>query len=131
GIRRWVKDLNLFSRTEPALYETDFEPEGFQWVDFHDYENSVFSFLRFSKDKKHILLVVMNCTPVPRENYRVGVPEEGFWKECLNSDATEYGGTGSGNFGGVEAEDLPFHGRPYSLNLYLPPLGILFFKHQS
>jgi 1,4-alpha-glucan branching enzyme len=130
GIRRWVKDLNHFYRSEPALYEVDFEPQGFEWVDFHDWQNSIFSFLRKSKDGKHIVLVVMNCTPVPRYNYRVGVPEGGFWRECLNSDALEYGGSGHGNFGGVEAEDIACHGRAYSLNLTLPPLGVLFFRHE-
>lgn len=127
GVRRWVRDLNDLYRTEPCLHELDFEPEGFEWVDFSDWEKSVVSFLR--KDRKgDPLLVVLNFTPVPRYMYRIGVPVPGWWKELLNSDAREYGGSGIGNLGGILAEPVPFHGRPYSLTLTLPPLAILFLK---
>ncbi|RMF88594.1 MAG: 1,4-alpha-glucan branching protein GlgB, partial [Nitrospinota bacterium] len=127
GVQRWVQDLNRFYRTHPALYEQDFVPEGFEWIDFRDWEQSIISFLRKGKTASAPLLVVCNFTPVPRQNYRVGVPQGGFWKEVLNSDAPVYGGKGYGNFGGVEATPVPAAGREYSLSLTLPPLGVLFF----
>ncbi|MBN2452790.1 MAG: 1,4-alpha-glucan branching protein GlgB [Candidatus Omnitrophica bacterium] len=132
GIRRWVHDLNRFYRNEPALYEADFSCEGFEWVDLKDYEGSIISFLRKGRSRgAGPLLVVCNFTPVPRHGYRVGVPSGGFWKEALNSDAADYGGSGNGNFGGVTADAIPCHGRNYSLLLSLPPLGIVAFKQQE
>jgi len=128
GVQRWVKDLNHLYANEPALYELDFDMKGFEWVDFHDWEHSIISFLRKGKSTDDIILVVCNFTPVLRENYRVGVPRGGFWQEVLNSDANIYWGTGCGNLGGVEAAPVPGHGRYYSLSLTLPPLGVLFFK---
>jgi len=128
GIQRWLKDLNHTYKTEPALYELDFESYGFEWIDFSDVEQSIISFLRKGNDPKDIFLIVCNFTPVPRYNYRVGVPYNGYWKEVLNSDATEYEGSGHGNFGGLYSDSLPMHNRPYSISLTLPPLGILFFK---
>ena len=128
GVRNWVRDLNAFYRSEPALYEQDFSPAGFEWVDCNDAMNSVVAFLRRGKRWEDLVLVVCNFTPVVRENYRVGVPRGGFWRECLNSDAPDYGGSGQGNFGGVEASPLPAHGRDHSLNLRLPPLGVLMLK---
>jgi len=128
GVQRWVQDLNRFYRKEPALYELDFERDGFEWIDFRDWENSLVSFIRRGKSTREIVLAVCNFTPVPRFGYRVGVPVGGFWKEVLNSDGREYGGSGLGNLGGVEAEPIPFHGRPYSLSLTLPPLSIVCFK---
>lgn len=128
GIQRWVKDLNSIYRSEPALYEVDFSAEGFEWVDLQDWENSTISFLRRARSGKEVILVVCNFTPVPRMNYRVGVPQGGFWKEILNSDAEAYGGSGYGNFGGMEAESSGSHGRPFSLTLTLPPLGIVFLR---
>jgi 1,4-alpha-glucan branching enzyme len=128
GVQRWVGDLNQFYRREPALYEQDFQPEGFEWVDFHDAENSMLSFLRRGRAPEEQILVVCNFTPVPRTNYRVGVPEEGFWKEMLNSDAQVYGGSGYGNFGGMEASPVASHGKYYSLSLNVPPLGVVFLK---
>lgn len=131
GLHRWVRDLNHFYRREPALYECDFEPEGFQWVDFHDWEKSIISFIRRGRSTEDLILVVCNFTPVPRHQYRIGVPTGGFWKEMLNSDAREYGGSGQGNAGGVHADPIPFYDRfPYSLSLTLPPLGVLFFKRE-
>ncbi|MEM4311540.1 MAG: 1,4-alpha-glucan branching protein GlgB [Nitrososphaerales archaeon] len=129
GIMRLVKDLNHLYRREPALYELDFDPKGFEWVDFGDWEKSIISFLRKGKSSKDLFLIVCNFTPVPRLNYRVGVPRGGFWEEVLNSDAKEYNGSGFGNFGGVEATPIPFHNRDYSLSLTLPPLGALFLKN--
>jgi len=128
GVQRWVSDLNHFYRNEPALYELDFSNEGFQWIDFHDWEESIMSFIRIGSKPDDIVLVVCNLTPVPRLNYKVGVPRGGFWREVLNSDADIYGGSGQGNFGGVQAVPVPAQGRYHSLTLTLPPLGILFFK---
>ncbi|MCS7203583.1 MAG: 1,4-alpha-glucan branching protein GlgB [Thermodesulfovibrio sp.] len=128
GVQRWVKDLNNLYRTEPALYELDFDPAGFEWIDFSDIEQSVFSFIRKGRNQNDIILVVFNCTPVIRHNYRVGVPQAGYWKELLNSDANIYGGGGYGNSGGVWAEKYPFHGRAFSIEITLPPLAALFFK---
>ena len=130
GVQKWVRDLNNLYKREPSLFELDFEPEGFEWIDSGAWENSVVSFIRKGKIKKDIILVVCNFTLIPRYNYRIGVPYNGFWKELLNSDRKEYGGSGDGNFGGVEAEKIPFHGRDYSLPLTLPPLGILILKRE-
>src|SRR5579862_9809147 len=125
GAQRWVRDLNRFYRRTCALFELDFSPEGFQWVDYGDAEASVLSFLR--KDRAGTpVLVVCNFTPVVRENYRIGVPRPGLWHEQLNSDAREYGGSGQGNLGGVDAAPLPAHGHFHSLSLRLPPLAALF-----
>ncbi|MCK5138827.1 MAG: alpha amylase C-terminal domain-containing protein, partial [Thermodesulfovibrionia bacterium] len=115
-------------RNEPALHELDFSIDGFEWIDSHDWEQSVVSFIRKGKNVGDIVLVVCNLTPVPRFNYRVGVPRGGYWRELLNSDAGMYGGSNIGNFGGIEAEPFPVQGRNHSLSLKLPPLGVLFFK---
>jgi 1,4-alpha-glucan branching enzyme len=128
GIHKWVKDLNHLYRNQPALHEVDFDPEGFEWIDFQDWEKSVFSFVRRGKNSPDTVVVVCNLTPVPRQNYRIGIPAKGFWKEILNSDAEEYGGSGQGNMGGVEASPIPFHGKDHSVSLNLPPLGILILK---
>ncbi|MFH2012126.1 MAG: 1,4-alpha-glucan branching protein GlgB [Pseudomonadota bacterium] len=130
-IQKWVKDLNLFYRTEPAMYELDFTMEGFEWIDFHDWEHGIISFIRNGKETDSKVLVVLNFTPVPRYRYRVGVPHGGFWREALNSDSELYGGSGHGNFGGVEATPVKAHGRDYSISLTLPPLGVLFFKSET
>jgi len=127
-VQRWVKDLNRLYRTEPALHGLDFPKEGFEWVDFRDWEGIIISFLRKGKGTDDIILVVCNFTPIPRKNYRVGVPRSGFWKEVLNSDSMIYGGSGQGNFGGVEAAPVPSYRWESSLSLILPPLGVLFFK---
>jgi 1,4-alpha-glucan branching enzyme len=131
GARRWVKDLSHYYLSDPALFELDFEASGFEWIDFHDWEGSIISFLRKGKDGKDPLLVVCNLTPVPRKNYRIGVPRRGLWREVLNSDAVVYGGSGLGNFGGMEAAPVPAHGRYHSLSLTLPPLGVLFLKSEG
>jgi 1,4-alpha-glucan branching enzyme len=130
GLRRWLADLNRLYRREPALHELDFSHDGFEWVDASDSENSVLSFLRKSRDGDTIL-VCCNLTPIPRHSYRVGVPTGGFWREILNSDAPEYGGSGQGNLGGVEAQPVPLHGRPRSLTLTLPPMSTLFLKGEG
>jgi 1,4-alpha-glucan branching enzyme len=128
GVQNLVELLNRTYRAEPALYDWDEDPAGFEWVDCCDAAASVLSFLRKGRNPADIILVVANFTPVPRIGYRLGVPSGGYWKELLNSDAQEYGGSGMGNMGGVQAEPIPSHSRPYSLNLTLPPLSILFLK---
>jgi 1,4-alpha-glucan branching enzyme len=130
-VQKWIKDLNNLYKAEPVLYELDFAKEGFDWADFRDWEESIISFLRRGKSTGDIILAVCNFTPVPRKNYRVGVPRGGFWKELLNSDAKIYGGSGHGNFGGAEATPVPAHGRYHSLSLTIPPLGVLFFKNEG
>src|SRR5437870_621044 len=128
GIQRWVEDLNRLYRNEAALHELDCQPAGFEWIDCNDAEGSTVSLIRKAKSTDEVVLAVCNFTPVPRNDYRVGVVRGGFWRELLNSDATEYEGSGQGNKGGVEGVPAACHGRPYSLNLTLPPLGIVFFK---
>jgi 1,4-alpha-glucan branching enzyme len=128
GIQRWVRDLNHFYRQEPALYERDFVGEGFEFIDFSDYQKSIISFLRKSADGKSQVLAVCNFTPELWKGYNIGVPQSGFWEEVLNSDAKIYGGSNQGNIGGQEASPKPFHGKPFSLSLTIPPLGILFLK---
>ncbi len=128
GMQRWLADLNHAYRGTPALYQRDFSADGFEWVDLHNAEESVISFLRRGEDPRDAVLIVCNCTPVVRHGYRVGVPWGGAWREMLNSDAEVYGGGGVGNFGGAEAAPAGAHGRSHSLTLTLPPLGILFFK---
>jgi 1,4-alpha-glucan branching enzyme len=128
GIARWVEDLNRLYRAEPSLHEVDFSHSGFEWIDCNDIETSVIALLRKGKSPDEAVLVVCNFTPVPRYNYRVGVPRPGLWKELLNSDAREYGGSGHGNFGGLQTMPIPSHGRLYSINVTVPPLGVVFFK---
>jgi 1,4-alpha-glucan branching enzyme len=123
GIRRLVRDLNTLYRGVPALHARDCEAEGFEWIDADDGENSVLSFLRRGGPGDPSAVVVCNFTPVPRRGYRVGVPAGGFYREALNSDAAAYGGSNIGNGGGIAAEAVPWHGRPFSLALTLPPLG--------
>ncbi len=131
ALQTWVKHLNILYRGEPALSELDFASEGFAWDDISDSEQSVVSFFRKAKDPADVLLVVCNFTPVPRRNYRVGVPAGGYWQEILNSDSREYGGSGQGNFGGVESTPEPMHGKDHSLLLTLPPLGVVIFRKEG
>jgi 1,4-alpha-glucan branching enzyme len=128
GAQRLLADLNRLYRAEPALHEVDFDWHGFEWIDCHDADSSVLSFIRRAKNPDDFLVVVCNFTPVPRENYRVGVPLPGFYKELLNTDASVYGGSNVGNYGGLAADPIPWLAHPYSLNLKLPPLAALFFK---
>ena len=128
GLQRWVRDLNTFYRGQPALYELDSDPAGFQWVDANDSQRSIISFRRMGRDPQDQVVFACNFTPEPRQNYRVGVPERGEWKELLNSDATLYGGSGQGNLGSLHTTPMPMHGHPVSLNLTLPPLAVVAFK---
>ena len=130
GLQRWVQDLNRLYRGERALHELDCSPAGFEWIDCTDADSSTLSFIRTGQSTDDIVLIACNFTPVPRLNYRVGAPKAGTWSEVLNSDAETYGGSGYGNMGGVEAAPVPIHGRPYSLNLILPPLAIVFLKSE-
>ncbi len=131
GLQKWVADLNRLYREQPALHELDFDPAGFDWIDCGDVDQSVISLLRKGRREEDVVAVVCNFTPIVRQNYRVGVPTGGFWEEMLNSDAQDYGGSGQGNLGGVIAAPVPFHGRPYSVNLTLPPLGVVFLKNRQ
>jgi 1,4-alpha-glucan branching enzyme len=129
GIRRWVADLNRLYGEEPALHRRDFDPGGFDWIDCTDVENSAVSFLRRGEEGDPLVLAVFNFTPVPRHNYQIGVPLGGEWREVANSDAGLYGGSGQGNLGGVQASPVNHHGHAWTLNLVLPPLGAVFFRH--
>jgi 1,4-alpha-glucan branching enzyme len=128
GMQRWVADLNRVYRSETALHESDVKPNSFWWVDCNDSGASVIAFMRQGQRPEDRVLVACNFTPVPRFDYRVGVPTGGFWPELLNSDAADYGGAGMGNCGGRPADAIPWHGQPFSLNLTLPPLAVLLFK---
>ncbi len=131
GIQRWVQDLNRAYQNVPALHQVDFDPEGFRWVDCNDVEKSVISFLRTGRSGNDMVLVVCNFTPMPRHDYRIGVPVPGTWKEILNSDAHEYGGGGIGNLGGRDSQPIPYHGYEDSLSLTLPPLGIITLRRPN
>ncbi|HPN89032.1 MAG TPA: 1,4-alpha-glucan branching protein GlgB [Candidatus Omnitrophota bacterium] len=131
NLLKWIKDLNHFYRTHPALYEKDFTWETFEWIDCNDWEGSVLTFMRKGRDSRKDILVVCNFTPVVRYNYRVGVPRGGYWKELLNSDSIIYGGSGVGNLGGVNADRTHYNGRHHSLSLTLPPLGVIFLQHED
>ncbi|MBI4459969.1 MAG: 1,4-alpha-glucan branching enzyme, partial [Acidobacteria bacterium] len=125
---QFIRDLNWLYGSQPALHEVDFDPSGFEWIDFHDWENSIVCFLRRAKNPEDFLVFACNFTPVPRQEYRVGVPEAGYYRELFNSDSGFYGGSNLGNGGGVVAEPRPWHGRPYSIPLTLPPLAVVIFK---
>jgi 1,4-alpha-glucan branching enzyme len=127
GVRKLVEDLNRLYCSRPALYERDCEPTGFEWVDCSDWQSSVISFLRQGAGPE-VILVACNFTPVPRIGYRLGVPFGGTWRELLNTDSEAYGGGGVGNFGGVVADEVAAHGRPFSLSLTLPPLAVVFLE---
>jgi 1,4-alpha-glucan branching enzyme len=128
GVQQTVRDLNRLYRTEPALYELQFEHTGFEWSNVADSENSVIGFLRKGKNPDDVILVVCNFTPVPRMEYRMGVNRKGFWQEIFNSDAEVYGGSGMGNYGGIVAEYVRSQGKDFSLRLVLPPLSVSYFK---
>jgi 1,4-alpha-glucan branching enzyme len=130
GLNRWLEDLNKAYRDIPAMHELDMSPEGFEWIDCCDTENSVVSLTRHGKNRAEAVVVALNFTPLPRHNYQIGVPAGGHWREALNSDATLYGGSGQGNMGGVEAVPIPLHGRKWSVTLTLPPLGAVFLVNE-
>jgi len=127
-VRNWVKALNQLYRSEPALYEQDCAPAGFEWIDANDAMQSVISFVRKGRSTDDILLTICNFTPTTHFQYRVGVPRDGLWREILNGDAAEFGGSGQGNLGGTMAHNISWHGRPYSIEITLPPLAVVCFK---
>jgi 1,4-alpha-glucan branching enzyme len=131
GIQRLVTDLNRLYRAEPCLHVLDSSSEGFQWVEGNDWEQSVLTFLRLGPEGHPPMLFACNFTPVPRTNYRVGVPCRGLWREVLNSDAREYGGSGIGNLGGAEAAPIPSHGREWSVALTVPPLSMIALRAEG
>ena len=130
GLQRWVRDLNTLYRGEPALHELDCESAGFEWIDADDAEQSTLAYLRRGQSKSEVLVVACNLTPVRRDNYRMGVPRAGRWRELLNSDAPLYGGSGQGNLGGVRSVPVARHGRPQSIVITLPPLAVVVFKSE-
>jgi 1,4-alpha-glucan branching enzyme len=130
GVQELVADLNRLYRASPALHEVDFEGAGFEWIDCHDSSQSVLSYIRKSRDGNAIVAAVFNFTPIPRTNYRVGVPLAGFYREAMSSDAEGYGGTNMGNQGGLQSEPVSWMGRPHSLPITLPPLGAVVLVHE-
>ena len=130
GLMHWISDLNRLYATEPALHEVDFEPSGFEWIDSHDSECSTLAYMRKSRDGKSVLIAAFNFTPVRRENHLLGVPLPGRWRELLNSDAECYAGSGAGNQGGVRSNPVPAHGRYHAIRITLPPLAVVYFKHE-
>jgi 1,4-alpha-glucan branching enzyme len=125
GVQRLVRDLNRLYHSTPALYQVDFSGHGFEWIDCSDWQQNIIAFIRKARDPQDFVLVVCNFTPIVREGYRIGVPAAGVYQELLNSDSHIYGGSGVGNMGAVAADEIKVHGRPYSLNLTLPPLAAL------
>jgi 1,4-alpha-glucan branching enzyme len=128
ALRRYVQALNWHYCAEPALHQLDFDPAGFRWIDCHDNENSVVSLVRYARDPRDFVVMLFNFTPVPRRDYRIGVPAPGHYAERLNSDSALFGGSNVGNGGGVSTEPIATHGFGQSLNLIVPPLGCLLLK---
>ena len=128
GLQQYVADLNRLYQSEPALYQLDFDWQGFQWIDLHDSDHSTLTYIRYSKDQADCVVCACNFTPVPREKYRMGVPRGGSYQELLNSDSESYGGSNMGNGGQVQADPIPWHDQPFSLLVTLPPLSVIFFK---
>lgn len=131
GLQDWVRDLNEFYRSEPALWEVDFDEAGFRWIEANDTEQNVYSWARFAEDSSEFLVIACNFTPVPRHNYRIGVPEAGYYEEKLNSDSEWYGGGNVGNNGGCQTDPTPWHGFDHSMNITVPPLGIVILKKRG
>ena len=127
-LQNMVRDLNHLYRAQAALYEVDFDYRGFEWIDFHDYEHSVISFIRRAADGRNFIIFCCNFTPVPRTAYRIGVPQPGIYREVFNTDSELYGGSNMGNGGQVKAEATQEHGRPHSIRVTLPPLGVVMFQ---
>jgi 1,4-alpha-glucan branching enzyme len=130
GLRRLVQHLNYTYKSESALWQLDDTYDGFDWIDFHDADNSVVSFLRKSRDGK-IVVFVVNATPVVRYNYRLGVPEPGFYRELINTDGETYGGSNIGNLGGVQSEPREWMGREHTILIHLPPLATVALKLEN
>ncbi|MCD6460207.1 1,4-alpha-glucan branching protein GlgB [bacterium] len=129
-LQKYLKSLLHLYKNEPAFYEVDFDYCGFEWIDFQDMDNCVISFIRYAKDRNDFLVFVYNFTPVPRTDYRIGVPKGGYYRKLLNSDSESFGGSNIGNSGGVTADNLPWQGKNYSIKLDIPPLSASVFKVQ-
>ena len=125
GVQALVRELNRIYREEAALWERDHDPSGFRWLEANDAAANVLAFARYAKDGECALVCVCNLSPVPREGYRLGLPQAGRWREALNTDSTYYGGSDVGNLGGVESEAVPWHEQPFSAEVTLPPLGVV------
>jgi 1,4-alpha-glucan branching enzyme len=125
GMHALVRELNRIYRSEPALWELDHTHEGFRWLELNDAAANVLAFARFSIDGERCLVCVCNFAPLPRERYRIGMPQPGRWREVLSTDSSHFGGTNWGNMGGVEAEGVPWHEQPFSAEVTLPPLGVV------
>jgi len=131
ALTRFIQDMHSVYRSNPALYQVDYEWQGFAWIDFSDADSSVFSFLRRGKNQDDLLICIFNCTPVVRHGYRIGVPKSGTYREVINTDSYSYGGSNAGNAGFVQAAGVKAHGLPYSVSLTLPPLSALILKPES
>jgi 1,4-alpha-glucan branching enzyme len=131
GMQALVRGLNRVYRAEPALWELDHTAEGFRWLELHDAGANVVAFARFSADGERTLVCACNFAPVPREAYRIGMPHAGRWCEVLNTDSSFYGGSDWGNLGGVEAEGVTWHDQPFSAEVTLPPLGVVWFVPEA
>ena len=131
GVQHWIKCLNQLYVNEPALFENEFSHDGFEWIDCSDSQQCILVLIRKGKDPDDKIIIALNFTPVPRMDYRIGVPCQGTWKEVLNSDAKEFGGGGVCNPEPVQSESLSWHGRHCSINVVLPPLAAIFLKYQK
>jgi 1,4-alpha-glucan branching enzyme len=131
GVQQLVADLNKLYLAEPGLWQADFDNTGFEWIDASDNHNSVMSFIRREPDRVSELVVILNLTPVPRPKYRIGLPRPGKWFEVLNTDAAVYGGSNTGNYGSVMADDQDMHNQSYSAEFTLPPMSIIAFKPEQ
>ena len=130
NLQTLARELNNFYRSHPALYQVDDHHSGFEWIDINDVGNSIISFIRRATDPGDYLIFCCNFTPVPREFYGIGVPDDGFYKEVFNTDSELFGGSNMGNAGGVMSIPTARHGRPNSIEITLPPLGVVAFKHE-
>jgi 1,4-alpha-glucan branching enzyme len=128
GLQKFVEDLNKLYAAMPALWQSDYDQGGFNWIDCADRDDSVMSFVRQTADGANHLAVILNLTPVPRQKYRVGLPHAGQWREVLNSDAGIYAGSNQGNLGGVTAENVPCHNQQHSAEFCLPPMSAIVFQ---
>jgi 1,4-alpha-glucan branching enzyme len=131
NLQNFVRELNRIYNAEPAMHECDYEYSGFEWIDFRDTDSCIVSFIRRNQSGSQSLVFIFNFTPQPRDNYRIGVPDLGFYKELINSDAACFGGSNMGLGGGIASENTPWHGKPYSINLLIPPLAMLLLKIEA
>jgi 1,4-alpha-glucan branching enzyme len=131
GVQALVRDLNRVLRSEPALYEQDGDPAGFWWIEPNDAEGNTVAFARSSREGERVLICAANLSPVERGSYRLGLPRSGRWVEVLNTDSSYYGGSDRGNLGGVEADPIPWHDQPFSAELTLPPLSVIWLIPES